>query len=306
MTEIREILLRVKRKESLRSISKTLCIHRKTINKYLSLCLDLGVDPTEDAITDELTEKIKSRLAPGSKSSHIPRDDILLPHKDRIEDYLEKGIKGSKILTLLKRDGIVVGDSSFYRFINKRCENYIRKNITVRLPETEPGKYLQADFGYMGLIWDEESDRLRKTHALILTLCHSRHMYVYLTFKQDIRAVIEGFEAAWGYFEGITIIVIIDNLKPAIYKSDRYSPKINRQFLEYAQERGFIVDPANSGHPKGKPIVEREVPYLRDNFFKGENFISIGDGRERALDWCSNVAGTRIHGTTRKVPCPGI
>ncbi len=196
----------------------------------------------------------------------------------------------------------MVGDSSFYRFINSKCENHIRKNITVRLPETGPGKYLQVDFGYMGLIWDEEAGRSRKTHALILTMCHSRHMYVYLTFAQDIRAVIEGFEATWDYFEGISIIVIIDNLKPAIDKSDHYSPKINRQFLEYAQSRHFIVDPANSGHPRGKPIVERAVSYVRDNFFKGENFISIDDGRERAVDWCSNVAGKRIHGTTRKVP----
>ena len=59
----------------------------------------------------------------------------------------------------------------------------------------------------MGLIWDEESGRMRKTHGLILTLCHSRHMYVYLTFKQDIRAVIEGFEESWDYFGGITGIV---------------------------------------------------------------------------------------------------
>ncbi len=68
-------------------------------------------------------------------------------------------------MILLARDGIEVGDSSFYRFINTRCENYIRKNITVRLPETGPGGYLQADFGYMGLIWDEEAGRMRKTHA---------------------------------------------------------------------------------------------------------------------------------------------
>ena len=302
MTEIKEILLRAAKGQPVRSISRTLGMHRDTINKYISISLDLGVDPTKNAITDELAEKIKSVVATEAKSLSIPRDDILLPHMEKIEAYLEKGLKGSKILTLLKRDGIEVGDSSFYRFLNTRCENYIRKNITVRLPETGPGEYSQADFGYMGLIWDEEAGRLRKTHALILTLCCSRHMYVYLTFSQDIRAVIEGFEAAWGYFEGITGIVIIDNLKPAIDKSDRYSPKINRQFLEYAQERGFIVDPANSGHPKGKPIVEREVPYVRDNFFKGENFISLIDGRERAVDWCSNVAGTRIHGTTQKIP----
>jgi hypothetical protein len=302
MTEIKEILLRAAKGQPVRSISRALGIHRDTIKKYISISLDLGVDPQKDAITDELIEKIGSEVTTVSKSFSVPRDGILLPHAKRIEDYLEKGLKGSKILTLLRRDGIEVGGSSFYRFINTRCENYIRKNITVRLPETEPGKYSQADFGYMGMIWDEEAGRLRRTHALIITLCSSRHMYVYLTFKQDIRAVIEGFEAAWGYFEGITIIVIIDNLKPAIDKSDRYNPKINRQFLEYAQSRGFIVDPANSGHPKGKPIIERAVPYVRDNFFKGETFISLDDCRERAVDWCTNIAGKRIHGTTQKIP----
>ena len=167
MTEIKEILLRVAKEEPVRSISRTLNMHRDTIKKYISISLNLGVDPTKNAITDELVEKIKSVVATETKPLSVPRDDILLPHIERIEDYLEKGIKGSKILVLLKRDGIEVGDSSFYRFINTRCENYIRKNITVRLPETGPGEYSQADFGYMGLIWDEEAGRLRKTHALI-------------------------------------------------------------------------------------------------------------------------------------------
>jgi len=141
MTEIKEILLRAAKKEPVRSISRTLGIHRDTVKKYISISLDLGVDPTKDAITDELVEKIKSRIATETKPLHIPREDILLPHKEKIEAYLEKGLKGSKILTLLKRDDIVVGSSSFYRFINSRCENHIRKNITVRLPETGPGKY---------------------------------------------------------------------------------------------------------------------------------------------------------------------
>ena len=302
MTEIKEILLRIRRKESVRSISKTLGIHRDTINKYIDICFKLGIDPKEDAITDELVEKIRQGLAPGNKPSHIPRDDILLPHKERIEAYLEKGIKGSKIMILLARDGIDICESSFYRFINTRCENYTKKNITVRLPETDPGQYVQADFGYMGLVWDEESGRHRKVSALILTLCHSRYMYVYLTFTQNIRAVIEGFEEGWDHFGGITEMVIIDNLKPAIDRPDPYNPKINRQFLEYAQSRGFIVDPANSGHPKGKPIVERAVPYVRNNFFKGESFISLGDCRQRAIEWCSDIAGKRIHGTIKKIP----
>jgi len=223
MTEIKEILLRIKRGESIRSVSRTLAIHRKTINKYITACCKLGVDPREDAITDELVEKIKGKLTPGNKPPHIPRDEVLLPVKDRIEGYLEKGIKGSKIMALLARDGIEVSKPSFYRFINSRCENHIKKNITVRLPETDPGQYAQADFGYMGMIWDEASKRKRKVHALILTLCHSRYMYVYLTFSQKLREVIEGLEGGWNHFGGMTEMVIIDNLKPAIDKPDPYS-----------------------------------------------------------------------------------
>lgn len=97
-------------------------------------------------------------------------------------------------------------------------------------------------------------------------------------------------------------ILIIDNMSPAVDKADRYSPKINKTFMEYAQYRGFIVDPANPAYPKGKPIVENNVSYVKKSFFAGETFICREDCQERAVDWCSNVAGARIHGTTRKRP----
>jgi transposase len=72
--------------------------------------------------------------------------------------------------------------------------------------------------------------------------------------------------------------------------------------MEYAQFRGFIADPTNIAHPRGKPISERMIPYVRDNFFRGEKFIGIDDYNSRAIAWCTNTAGTRIHGTTQKVP----
>ncbi len=91
-------------------------------------------------------------------------------------------------------------------------------------------------------------------------------------------------------------------MSPAVDKPDKYSPRINKTFLEYSQYREFTVDPANIGHAKGKPHVERMVPYVRRNFFLGENFISKGDCQERAVCWCTGTAGKRIHGTTQKIP----
>jgi hypothetical protein len=48
--------------------------------------------------------------------------------------------------------------------------------------------------------------------------------------------------------------------------------------------------------------VENHVRYVRERFFKGERFIDLEDVARRALVWCREVAGRRIHGTTRRAP----
>jgi len=306
MIEIKELLIRLAKGESKRSISRNLKTHRTTINKYLTTSISLGYNPSKDninKITDDLIEKIKNISINKAKLAlSVPRNLILLPYKDEIEKYINDGLKGSKIIQLLKRKGIKFEGSSFYRFVNSSCDNYKNKNITIRLPETEPGKYGQIDFGRLGRIWDKDISKNRIVYALIVTLCYSRHMYVYVTFRTDMTEVINGCEEAFRYFEGVPLLIIFDNLRPVINRGDTYNPRLNKTFLEYSQFRGFTIDPANVSSPKGKPIVERAVPYVRDNFFKGERFISLDDCRERAINWCTNIAGKRIHNTTRKIP----
>jgi transposase len=67
----------------------------------------------------------------------------------------------------------------------------------------EPGDEPQVDFGRMGFIVDPDSGRRRVVQALIFTACFSRHCFVWLTFRQTTQDVIDGFEAAWGFFGGV-------------------------------------------------------------------------------------------------------
>jgi hypothetical protein len=53
---------------------------------------------------------------------------------------------------------------------------------------------------------------------------------------------------------------------------------------------------------QSKPKVERQVPYVRRNFFAGEDFIDIVDAQRRAVQWCQETAGMRVHGTTQLHP----
>ena len=49
-------------------------------------------------------------------------------------------------------------------------------------------------------------------HALIFTAFCSRHMFVWLSFRQTLDTVIAGCEAAWVFFGGIFKVLVPDNL----------------------------------------------------------------------------------------------
>jgi transposase len=101
--------------------------------------------------------------------------------------------------TLLARRGVVVPYLTLHRFASECC-GFGRRRETVRVDDGEPGVELQVDFGRMGLVPDPSTGRRRVTHALIFTACYSRHMFVWLSYRQTTEAVIEGCEAAWAFF----------------------------------------------------------------------------------------------------------
>ena len=171
----------------------------------------------------------------------------------------------------------------------------------MRRAETAPGELAEVDFGRLGLVWDPEAERRRVHHALIVTLVHSRHQYVYVTPSQKIPDLIAGLEEAWDFFGGVPTRVVLDNLKAAVTKADRYDPVFQRTFAEYAAHRGFVIDAAVPRHATGKP-VERNVQYLRESFFRGETWLDRDHVQREAIRWCVEVAGQRTHGTTRRRP----
>src|SRR5207249_848514 len=146
------------------------------------------------------------------------------------------------------------------------------------------------------------SGRRRVVHGFMMVMGYSRLSCVIPVFFQDLVTVIDCFEQAFEFFGGCPRRVVIDGMKACVDKADPCTPRFNRTFLEYANYRGFLPDAARPRHPKDKPIVENTVRFVRERFFKGETFIDLSDVERRALIWCRDTAGRRIHGTTRRVP----
>ncbi len=117
---------------------------------------------------------------------------------------------------------------------------------------------------------------------------------MWLSFSQTTETVIDGFEAAWAFFGGVFKVVIPDNMSTGGRPRPTGStPGCNQAFVEYAQARGFVIDPARVRTPTDKPRVERTVPFVRNSFFAGETFIDLADAQRRAVEWCAGRAGQR-------------
>ena len=304
MIQVKEVLRRWLRDDGgVRSVAVGAGVDRKTARRYIEAAVGLGLDREggEIQLTDELIGAVCEAVRPSRPGGHGASWELLATHEDDIKAWVKKGLTVAKIGDLLVRRGVAVPERTLQRFCAERCGSG-RQTTTVRVADGEPGKEIQTDFGRMGIMFDPHTERRRVVHALILVAVWSRHMFVWLTFGQKTEDVIAGLDAAWSFFGGVFPILIPDNLSPVVTKADAIEPRFNDTFIEYAQSRAFLIDAARVRHPKDKPRVERQVPHVRSRFFAGEDFVDLGDAQRRAIEWCMNGAGMRIHGTTRCRP----
>jgi hypothetical protein len=300
--EIREVLRLWLRDESERSIERLARVNRKTVHRYVTAAQEVGVvrGGGEEQLSDELLGAVCEAVRPHRLDGHGEAWAVLLAHHDQLKEWLvDYGLRVVKVHELLARRGVVVPQRTLHRYaLEVLGVGRSARATTVRVADGEPGSELQVDFGRMGLIPDPASGRRRVCWALTFTACYSRHCYVWLSFRQTTEAVIEGFEAAWGFFGGVFPVIIPDNMGSVVDHADALEPRFNQAFVEYAQARGFVIDPARVRSPKDKPRVERMVPFVRGSMFAGESFIDIGHAQVHAEGWCRGRAGLRIHGTT--------
>jgi transposase len=304
VTQVREVLRAWLAGAGKRPAARRAGVDVKTAARYIRAAQAAGLarGGDESQLSDELLGGVVAAVRPARPAGHGSSWEALAERKAGITAWVKEGLTLVKMHELLERSGTVVPYRTLARFAAEECgySSSSRRQVTVPVADGKPGEEVQLDFGYLGMIRD--GDRRRRLHALVFTAVVSRYCFVYLTFSQTTAAVIAGCEAAWAFFGGMFTVLVADNLKPVVDKADRLEPRWNREWLEYAQARGLVVDPARVRSPQDKGRVENGVKFAQRSFFAGEDFNGIEDAQRRAEDWCRIRAGMRVHGTTRRRP----
>lgn len=172
---------------------------------------------------------------------------------------------------------------------------------------TRPGLEAQVDFGFVGHVFDPETERRRKAWVFTLTLSHSRHRVDLLVFDQSSETWIWCHEESFRRLGGVPETIVPDNLKAAVIRrafSVREETKLTRAYRELARHYDFVVDPTPVRSPEKKGKVESGVRYVKRSFF-GTRDLEREDAevlRRELSRWDDEIAGQRTHGTTRRRP----
>jgi len=303
MIDVREVLRRWQAGQGARRMAREGVAGRGTVARYVEAAEALGLT-TSSELTDEVVRQVAERVQTRPVAAPSDPRREFEAHHIRIGQWLEHDppLKLVRVHELLARDCGVTGSyTTLRRYVHAEF-GWRERPSTVRIDDPPPGEEAQVDFGHMGYVADAEGRR-RKLWVLVVTLPMSRYQFVWPTFLQTVEALCEGLDAAWRFFDGVPHRVVLDNMSAAVVRADPKDPTINPSFAEYAQVREFFVDPARVRRPQDKARVENQMPYVRERWFAGETFSDdLAVMRDSAERWCRDVAGARIHGTTRRVP----
>ena len=310
--DIYEVIRRWHSGQKITHIARNCTFDRKTVRKYILLVNELGIKKDEPLPSNDELLTILEPFLSNECQKPTPAQSILNDHLQEIVELINDphySLKPKIAFEVICEKHALerkVSYSTFKRFV-KANEITIKPYKSTCRIEVEPGEEIQIDYGHMGLLYDPVTGKRKRVYAFIATLSHSRHMYVEFVHKQDQQSFIASHVRMFDYFGGVTVRIVIDNLKAAVIKPDLYDPTLNRSYKEMAEHYGCFIDPCRVRHAQDKGKVEKQVPVVRQQFRKQvalNTNMDIGTANQYVKDWCLGKHGHRTHGTTQWQPFP--
>jgi len=201
-------------------------------------------------------------------------------------------LTASRLYGMVRERGYTGGPDHFRHLIahyrpRPQPEAYLRLR-------TLPGEQAQVDWGHFGKITIGRA--VRTLMAFVMVLSFSRQ--IFLRFYLDARMAnfLRGHEAAFQTWNGLTKVLLYDNLKSAVLERRGEAIRFHPTLLEFAAHYRFEPRPVAVARGNEKGRVERAIRYVRESFFAARQWRDLDELNAQAEAWCTGQAAER--------PCP--
>ena len=169
VTDVRELLRRLRLGEPGRRIARALAVSRNTGAQYRRWAAAQGL--LEGELPDAAT--LAALLQPDAEARPPHEHSRVEPFRAQVLAWHQQGVEGQAIWPPLVEQKGFPGSYSAVRRFRRRLEA-ASPAATGRV-ETAPGEEAQVDFGAAGRCVDPETGRLRRAWAFVMVLSSSRH-----------------------------------------------------------------------------------------------------------------------------------
>jgi len=155
-----------------------------------------------------------------------------------------------------------------------------KKRATMHIPR-KPGEQVEVDWaGQTAQIVDRDTGEVIPVYVFVAALSYSQYAYVEAFPAQNQECWITAHVNMYRFFGGVTRMLIPDNLKTGVERTDWYSPVINKIYHEMADYYDTAVVPARVRKPKDKPNAEGTVGIISTWIIaslRSQKFFSLGE-----------------------------
>lgn len=258
MSKLKQVLQLHESGASNRSIASQLGLYKETVNKYIRQFKALSLEVKELLHKDEPELE---RLFNGGSPAYVDKrfDDF-----SKRLPYLEAELNRKHVTRMLLWEEYIAeypGGYGFTQFCFHLKQHAIaRKPSTVLTNTYVAGEKCYVDFAGDTIEYvDMDTGEIIKAQTFVACLPYTDYAFALCVPSQKSEDFIYAITRMFAFFGGVTPIVVPDNLKSAVIKSDRYEPEINRLMEHLGNHYGFVSLPARPGKPKDKCLVENQV-----------------------------------------------
>ncbi len=242
MDEQKEIQFLKPRLKSIRKVARHLGINRETVAKYWD-----GLIPSQETSPPQWTTEIEWNY---------------------IQTEVGKGISVKTLFRELSQVHKLPTYENFCRFY--RLYHSKPSEIQISFPiDRIPGMSLEVDYsGDKMEIINPATGEIFEAELFVGALTYSSYFYAEFTLTQKLPDFIGCCERVLLHIGKVPEFIVSDNCLTAVTKVEKYDTILNKMFTDFCHHYGIIPDPARVRKPKDKPVVERSIGVIQQEFFQ--------------------------------------
>jgi len=282
MVQVRRIIQLKSEGVSKYRISRTLGVHRTTLEGYLRKLESTG--KSYQVLLEHSDQELVDIVY---NASNTNKSDTRLKELEKQFNYFLEQLKYTGVTRKTLWEEYKESYPEGYEY-TQFCEHFTRYLLRTKATmhfDHRPGEYLQVDFAGKPLyIVDRQTGEIIPCPVLVCVLPFSNYPYIEALASARQEHLFGALNRCVEFFGGVTRNILSDNMKQYILKNERYEFRFSELVNQWSAHYGTNLVATRPRKPKDKPSVESNVyiGYLRIYAkLRNETFFSLFDLNKR-------------------------